>query len=243
MTQNHSSTISPEVQDLYDAGLYFGYSTTKRHPSASKFIYDQKGRTDVFDLTKTNEHLNKAIAFIQDIVKKGGKILFVGGKNEAREATRREADSCAMPFVAGRWIGGALTNAKEIKKRVDRLEKLTADRESGALDKFTKKERVLIDREIANLNEMFSGLVSMKDKPAALLVIDSRHEDTAVREANQMGIPVIALSSSDCDFNKVQFPIPGNDATKKSISFILGKIASAINATPVGAATHAPVQK
>lgn len=233
MTKN----ISPDVQELYDAGLYFGYSTTKRHPTASQFIYDQKGRTDVFDLTKTNENFNKALEFMKDIVKKGGKILFVGGKNEAREATRREAESCAMPFVAGRWIGGTLTNSREIKRRVERLEKLTADRESGALDKFTKKERVLIDREIANLNEMFSGLLSMKDKPAALFVVDSRHEDTAVREANQLGIPVIALSSSDCDFSKVQFPIPGNDATKKSISFILGKVASMINATPVGAQT------
>lgn len=226
--------ITPDIQALYDAGLYFGYSTTKRHPTASPFIYDQKGKNDVFDLTVTNEQLKKAIAYIQDIVRKGGKILFVGGKNEAREATRRAAESCAMPFCAGRWIGGTLTNAKEIKRRVDRLEKLTAERETGALDKFTKKERVLIDREIANLNEMFSGLVSMKEKPAAVFAIDSRYEDIAVREANQLNIPVIALASNDCDFSKVQYPIAGNDATKKSITYVLDAVALAINSTPTG---------
>lgn len=231
--------ITPDIQALYDAGLYFGYSTTKRHPTASPFIYDQKGKNDVFDLTITNEQLKKALSYIQDIVRKGGKVLFVGGKNEARDATRRAAESCAMPYCAGRWIGGTLTNAKEIKRRVDRLEKLTAERESGALDKFTKKERVLIDREIANLNEMFSGLLSMKEKPAAVFVIDSRHEDIAVREANQLNIPVVALSSNDCDFAKVQYPIAGNDATKKSISHILEVVASTINSTPAGASEPA----
>jgi small subunit ribosomal protein S2 len=132
-----------------------------------------------------------------------------------------------MPYVAGRWIGGTLTNFKNIRKRIERLEKLTKERESGELTKYTKRERLMIDREIEELLGRFGGLVSMTDLPGALFVIDSRHEETAVKEANQLKIPVVALSNTDCDFSLVQYPIPGNDTSVKSIKLVAEAVASA----------------
>jgi small subunit ribosomal protein S2 len=137
------------------------------------------------------------------------------------------AERANSPYVAGRWIGGTLTNFKNIRKRIDRLEKLMADRESGELEKYTKKERLMISREIEELLGRFGGIVSLKDLPGALYVVDTRHEHTAVKEANQLGIPVIALASSDCDFSQIQYPIPGNDTSVKSVRFVTEEIADA----------------
>ena len=179
--------ITPELEAMAAAGLHVGYSTSRRNPTMKKYLYDQKGRVDIFDLADTKSGLKTGIDLLIAAQAKGGKILFVGGKNEARDSVRRAAESCAMPYVAGRWIGGALTNSKEIGKRIARFEKLTADKESGLLDKYTKKERVILDREMANLLEMFGGIVSMIDKPAALFIVDPRHEDAAVKEASEIG--------------------------------------------------------
>ncbi len=216
------------VQTLQDAGLHFGYPRTRRHPSAAPFLFATKDRTDLFDLTQTSARLAAAEEFAKALAMSGKQIVFVGGKHEAVSAIKEAALSLGVPFVAGRWIGGTLTNFKNIRKRVERLESLTADRESGELEKkYTKREQLLISREIENLESRFGGIVSMKDLPGALFVVDPRHEDTAVKEANQLKIPVIALSSSDGDFSKIQFPIPGNDTVQKSIRFVVSKIASA----------------
>ena len=131
------------------------------------------------------------------------------------------------PYVTGRWIGGTLTNFKNIRKRIDRLEKLMSERDEGILEKYTKKERLLIDREIEELLARFGGLVKMAEVPAALFIVDTRREDTAVQEANQLGIPVIGLASSDCDFSLVQYPIPGNDTSVRSIRLVVDSIALA----------------
>ncbi|MFZ2593566.1 MAG: 30S ribosomal protein S2 [Minisyncoccia bacterium] len=223
--------VQPEIQALFDAGLHYGYSRTRRHPSAQKFIYSQKNRNDIFELERTAEHLKAALEFVTHVYKNGGKVLFIGGKNEAREIVRSAAESCAMPYVSGRWIGGTLTNFKEIKKRVDRLEKHLADKESGALVKYTKRERLMIDREIDKLTEKFGGIMSMKERPQAVFIVDTKFEEDAVLEANDLGIPVIALANSDCDFSKIQYPIPGNDATNKSIAHVTQSIARALNAS------------
>lgn len=224
--------ISPELEALSTAGLHIGYSTSRRNPTMKHFVFDQKGRVDIFDLAHTKDALKKGIDLLVSIHARGGKILFVGGKNEARDAVRRAAESCAMPFVAGRWIGGTLTNSREIGKRIARFEKLTADKEAGLLDKYTKKERVILDREMANLQEMFGGVVSMKEKPAALFIIDPRHEAAAVEEARRLKVPIVALLNTDCDASKITVVIPGNDATRKSIEYVTSAVAAALNATP-----------
>ncbi|MBI2613037.1 30S ribosomal protein S2 [Candidatus Kaiserbacteria bacterium] len=213
------------VQALFDAGAHYALPRARRHPTASPFIYATKDRTDIFDLEETSGRLDAASTFVEGLA--GRHILFVGGKHEVAEIVKAAALRAGVPYVAGRWIGGTLTNFKNVRKRIDRLQKLTDERESGALEKYTKRERLLIDREIDELLARFGGLQTMTELPAALLAIDSRHEATAVREARQLGIPVIALSSSDCDFSLVKYPIPANDTSVKSVRLVCDKIAEA----------------
>jgi small subunit ribosomal protein S2 len=219
--------MSTDIKALFDAGAHFGYSRARRHPSAAPYLFGTKDRTDIFDLEETGRKLASAHAFIASVAASGKQVLFVGGKHEAIALVKGAAERVGAPYVAGRWIGGTLTNFKNIRKRVERMQKLMSEREAGELSKYTKKERVLIDRDIENLLARFGGLSSMADLPGALFVVDTRHENTAVLEANQLGIPVVGLSSSDCDFSLVRFPIPGNDTSVKSISLVIDEMAEA----------------
>lgn len=219
--------MSANIQNLYDAGAHIGFSRTRRHPTAAPFLFSTKDRTDIFNLEETAQRLAKATEFVSNLAQAGRTLLFVGGKHEAVTVVRDAAERAGQPYVAGRWIGGTLTNFKNIRKRIDRLEKLMAQRESGELEKYTKKERLLLDREIDELLGRFGGIVSLKDLPGALFVVDSRHESIAVKEANQMRVPVIALSSSDCDFSLAKFPIPANDTSVKALKLIVDEISAA----------------
>ncbi|MDO8521671.1 MAG: 30S ribosomal protein S2 [bacterium] len=223
-------TKTADIQELYEAGVHFGYSRTRRHPTASPFIFITKDRSDIFDLEETNKRLATVREFVSTLSQSGKQLLFLGGKHEAIEIVKEAALRVSSPYVASRWIGGTLTNFKNIRKRIDRLETLMKERDEGTLAKYTKKERLLIDREITELLARFGGLVKMAELPAALFVVDTRREHTAVQEANQLGIPVIGLSSSDCDFSLVQYPIPANDTSVRSIRYIVDFIASAYSA-------------
>lgn len=215
------------IQELFNAGAHFGYTKSRRHPSAKPFIFGVKNKIEIFDLEKTSAALEEALDFVSELGSKSAKILLVGGKNEAREAVRAGAAQIDMPFVAGRWIGGTLTNFPEIRKRVLKLEMLTGQKEKGELGKYTKKERLLIDREIDKLRLYFEGLSLMKELPKAVFVVDSGKESIAVEEARSINIPIIALCGSDCDLKEVDFPIPGNDSSKHSIVFFVNKIVAA----------------
>ncbi len=218
------------LSDLFKAGAHFAYTKSRRHPSAKPFIFGAKNKIEIFDLEKTYELLEVAKNFVTTIAENGGQILFVGGKNESREAVKSAALSLGQPYVAGRWIGGTLTNFPEIRKRVQKLEDLTSQKEKGELGKYTKKERLLIDREIVRLNTFFAGLVPMKSAPKALFVVDSKKEHIAVAEADYEGIPVISLSGSDCNLKDIAYPIPGNDASVSSINFFVQQIVAAYKA-------------
>ncbi|HVS79489.1 MAG TPA: 30S ribosomal protein S2 [Candidatus Paceibacterota bacterium] len=224
---SEATTTNPKVEELFKAGAHFGFVRSRRHPSAKPFIYGTKNRIEIFDLEKTAEELDKAASYIKEIAKGNGTVLFVGGKSEAREAIKSAAESLDMPYVAGRWIGGTLTNFSEIKKRVAKLEDLTNQKQKGELAKYTKKERLLIDREIENLHRFFSGLANLKDKPAVMFVIDAKHEHIAVAEAKTMGVPVVALCGSDCNFGEVDYAIPGNDSSVPSVKYFVERIAAA----------------
>ncbi len=221
------STTTPQIKKLHDVGTHVGLARTRRHPTAVPFIFTTKNRIDVLDLEETSRRLTLALEFVRDLAQAGKAMVMVAGKHEAVKIVRDAAEEAALPHVAGRWIGGTLTNFKIIRKRVERLEKLMKDRAAGELSKYTKRERLMIDREIEELEGRFGGIVSLRDLPGALFVIDSRHESTAVKEANQLGIPVIALASTDCDFSQVQFPIPGNDTSVKSIRAIVDAVVDA----------------
>lgn len=215
------------IQNMFRAGAHFGFSKTRRHPTISPYIFGAKNKVEIFDLEKTENLLEKAKVFISSLAKEGKVILFVGGKSEARNTIKSAAMSINMPYVDGRWIGGTLTNFMQIRKRVEKLEKLTTEKEKGELAKYTKKERLLIDREIANLERFFSGIISMKDLPKALFVIDPKKEKTAVREAMDMRIPAIALAGSDCNIKEIDYPIVGNDASQASIQYFTQEIIKA----------------
>lgn len=216
------------IEKLFSVGAHFGLIRSRRHPTAAPFIYGAKNKIEIFDLEKVNKALQTAKEFLKKAISAGGTVLFVGTKNEARGPIEDGARSALMPYVSDRWLGGTLTNFTEIRKRVMRLEDLVNQKEKGELSKYTKKERLLIDREIATLDKFFSGLTLLKGLPKALFVIDSRHENIAVREASRLGIPVVSLSSSDCNFWEVEYPIPGNDASKTSIRFFVNEIVNAI---------------
>lgn len=219
------ATTNSPIETLYEAGAHYGSLRARRHPTAAPFIFATKDRSDIFNLEETAIRLSSAQEFLKALSSSGRQVVLVGGKHEAVALVRETATKLGLPFVAGRWIGGTLTNFKNIRKRIDRLEKLTEERENGLLDKYTKKERLLIDREIEELQARFGGLVTLRDLPAALVVVDSRHEDTAVKEANQLDIPVVGLSSSDCDFSMIQYPLPANDGVVKSIRYFLSALA------------------
>lgn len=215
---------------MFQAGAHFAFSKSRRHPSVTPFIFGVKNKVEIFDLEKTTTLLEEAKNYIKALGKDGKTILMVGGKSEARNAVKNGALSLGMPFVDGRWIGGTLTNFGQIRKRVEKMEKLMMEREKGELAKYTKKERLLIDREIDTLERFFSGIMSMRELPKALFVVDPKKEKIAVKEARDMGIPVVALLGSDCNLKEVTHPIVGNDASETSIQFFVNEIVKAYNA-------------
>lgn len=215
------------IENMFSVGAHFGLGRSRRHPSVTSYIFGTKNTTDIFDLEKTNDLLDKALSVVTNIGKEGKTILFVGGKKEASLSIKNSALSINMPYVDGRWIGGTLSNFGQIRKRIDRYEKLISDREKGELAKYTKRERMLIDIEIASLEKMFFGIVSLKKMPDIIFMIDPRREKNALKEASGMNIPVISLAGSDCNISEVNYPIVGNDGSRASIQFFLDEITKA----------------
>ncbi|HZS43022.1 MAG TPA: 30S ribosomal protein S2 [Candidatus Paceibacterota bacterium] len=215
------------IEKMFSVGAHFGYSRSRRHPTTSSYIFGAKNKVEIINLEKTEELLNSALEFVKKLASEGKVILFVSGKNEAKEAVEKGANSIEMPYVAGRWVGGTFTNFDNIKKRVEKMQDLISQREKGELGKYTKKERLLIDRQIDNLQELFSGLVLLKQLPTALFVVDSRREKIAVEEAKKLNIPVIALCGSDCNLKEVDYPIVANDSSITSIKFFVEKVVEA----------------
>ncbi|OHA92754.1 MAG: 30S ribosomal protein S2 [Candidatus Zambryskibacteria bacterium RIFCSPLOWO2_12_FULL_39_45] len=225
-TQETSNTENSVVDALFSVGAHFGFVKSRRHPSAKPFIFGVKNKIEIFDLEKTSEALHSALEFVETLGSKNAMILFVSGKEEAKKAIVSTAESITAPYVAGRFIGGTLTNFPEIRKRVEKMERLVSERDKGELAKYTKKERLLIDRDIAKLKEFFFGISVMKNLPQALFVIDAKAESIAVKEAKKIGIPVVALCGTDNDLSQIDYPIPGNDSSKASIEFFLQKVAN-----------------
>lgn len=215
------------IREMFGVGAHYGYTRTRRHPTTKPFLYGTKNRTDIIDLEKTAASLTKAEEILATLGTTGKQVLFVGTKPEASPAVKAAAESLGMPYVEIRWIGGTLTNEKQIKSRVTLLEDLTVKHEKNELIAKTKKEKLLLERKMEKLARRFGGLSTMKGMPGALIVIDSKEEAIAITEANQVGIPVISLSNSDCDIRTVAYPIIANDANKKTIEFFLNKLVTA----------------
>jgi small subunit ribosomal protein S2 len=192
------------------------------------FIAGVKSKVEIFDLVQTDAQLAKAKQVIAALARDGKIVLFVGGKREVSDIVRDTASRIGAPYVAGRWLGGTISNFTEIKKRIDRLADLTAKRESGELNKlYTKLERLYIDREIARLTERLSGVRDLARRPDAFVIVDTRHEAHATKEAKDANIPVIGIMSSDCNARDAAFPIVTNDASRQTVKLILDELATA----------------
>jgi len=215
------------IDQMFSVGAHYGYTRTRRHASVKPFLYGTKSRTDIIDLEKTSEQLATAQEVLKTLGMTGKQVLFVGTKPEAKDAVKAAAESLNMPYVDVRWIGGTLTNDKQIKSRVALFEDLSDKQEKNALVTITKKEKLLLERKITKLGKMFGGLTTLKGMPAALIVVDSAQEEIAVTEANKMGIPVISISNTDNNVSLVSYPIIGNDANKKAIEWFLAKLVAA----------------
>ena len=226
-TSHIKDTENIMIKTLFSVGAHFGFVKSRRHPSVEPFIFGSKNNFEIFNLEKTSKALEKALAFVEEKGKEGAKALWIGGKSEAREAIQKAGTELEMPYVAGRWIGGTLSNFSEIKKRIAKLEELLEQREKGELSKYTKKEKLLVDRKINKLTIYFGGLSHMKSLPKFVVIIDSKKEYTAVAEARKMRIPIIALAGSDSNLYELDYAIPGNDSSRQTISFILKEIVSA----------------
>lgn len=208
------------------AGIHFGSQRARRHPSTASFVFTTKGDIEIVNLEKTIEAIQKAKDFLQTLGKEGKKVLLVGNKSEARDAIIKAATMAKLPYVAERWIGGTLTNFEEIRKRVNRMVEL-GEKGTAQSHKYTKRERAKIAHEIKDLERYFRGIVDMTELPKAMLVIDSDKEAIAVTEANKIGIPVISLSSTDCNVNNIKYPIIGNDKSQTSIKYVLDELIKA----------------
>jgi len=215
------------VEKMFKAGAHFGYSKTRRHPSVSKYIYATKNKGDIINLEKTSELLDVAEKFVKDLGARGKTVLFVGTKPEAKVSVKDVAESLNMPYVTERWIGGTLSNFTEIKKRINELENYRKDSVGGGLDKYTKKERVVMAKKMEKLDRYYSGLVGLKKAPDALFVIDAKSEHIAATEARKSGIPVISLMNSDSNIKSIDYPIVANDAGIPSIKFFSTAILNA----------------
>lgn len=217
-------TTNSKIEKMVEAGLQYGYSPSTSHPKMKPFIASAKSGASVFDLEKVQTALDAAKEAIKNFSKEKKNILFVGSKKEAKNLVQKYADSIGMPYVNERWLGGILTNFSEIKKRLEFLSSMAVKKASGEFEKYTKKERLLIDEKITRMKRFFDGLAVMKGIPAALVIVDTKEEKSAVREAKKMGVKVIALMNSDCNLKDADYSIPANDAAVSSINYVLNEL-------------------
>ena len=216
------------VERLFKAGAHFGFKKSRRHPTVAPYLFTTKDGNDIFDLEKTTELIDEAKEILKEAGLKGKTVLFVSTKDEASKLLKESAEKAETPYVSNRWIGGMLTNFSEIKKRINRLETLNSEKVSGELErKYTKKERVVIGREIDKLNFNFAGIAGMTKLPDMMLVVDPRHDHVAVTEATSAGVPVMAIMSSDCDASKIAHPVVANDSLQASVAILLEELTAA----------------
>ena len=217
-----------KFEDLLGTGAHFGHVTRKWNPNFQPYILLEKNGIHIINLESTIEAINKASVFVNEIVNKNGEILFVGTKKQAQDIVQQEADKCGMFYIVERWLGGTLTNFSTIKKSIKRLKMLEKEG-SNLYENLTKKETQMLNRERVKLADQHRGIKDMRRLPDAIIVVDAQYEDTAIREARRLDIPVIAIVDSNTDPNKVDYPIPANDDSIRTIQLIIAALADAVN--------------
>ena len=216
-----------KFEDLLGTGAHFGHVTRKWDPNFKPYILLEKNGVHIINLESTIESINKACEYISKVVNKNGEILFVGTKKQAQDIVQQEADRCSMFYIVERWLGGTLTNFSTIKKSIKRLKMLEKEG-SNLYENMTKKETQMLNRERVKLADQHRGIKDMKRLPDAIIVVDAQYEDTAIREAKRLDIPVIAIVDSNTNPNKVDYPIPANDDSMRTIQLIIAALADTI---------------
>lgn len=218
----------PKIQEMIDAGCHFGHQAKRWNPKMEPYIYTVSKNIHIIDLEKTEEMLKKACEFLYEQASLGKTIVFVGTKRQSKDVIENEAKRCGALFVNERWIGGTITNFDTIKKNIDKLLDFIKGKEDGRFSIYTKKERLMIDRDIEKLQISYGGVTSMKKSPDVLFIIDPKREKTAVREARRFDVPVIAIVDTNADPREINYPIPANDDAIKSVSVIVKAISDAV---------------
>jgi small subunit ribosomal protein S2 len=217
------------VKELLDAGVHFGHQTRRWNPKMKQFIFDDRNGIHILDLSKTVTLLDAACNFLGDVVRKNGKILFVGTKKQAQQAVRDSAEACGQLFVTERWLGGTLTNMRTVKKSLKRLQQIEKMESDGSINDYVKQEQSSIRREAARLVKNLGGIRTMDELPGAMFIVDIKREHNAVAEGRRLGIPIVAIVDTNCDPDLVDHPIPGNDDAIRSVRLILATVTDAIS--------------
>jgi len=226
--------------ELLKSGAHFGHTTSRWNPKMKPYIFTVRNNIHILDLEKTKKALVKAAKFAGEVSGRGGIVLFVGTKRQSKEIIKRTAEACGMPYINVRWLGGTFTNFKTIQKTIRKMEKLESLKASGELENhYTKKERLLIEREIEKMKKLFEGISGMKKLPEAIFVTDVKHDAIAVKEAQKSKVKIIGLVDTNCSPVGVDYTIPANDDATKVIELMCGVIADAI----VDGRSAAPVVK
>lgn len=220
-------TVSPEIEALFKAGAHIGYSKAKRHPKMGEYIFCTRNDVEIFNLQKTDEKIADAEKYLKELGKTGKVVLWVGTKPAAKIYIKEAGEFLGAPYIAGRWLGGTLTNFKNIEERLTYLNKLEKEAETGELDRYVKKEKLQKLTELQKMKKMFEGLRSLKGMPQALVIVDPKAEKTATAEALKKKIDIIAILNNNNDPDKIKYPVPANDNSSGAIGLITKRLADA----------------
>ena len=235
--------INISLEDLMDAGAHFGHQTKRWNPKMEEHLYGQEDGVHIFDLTKTKPLIEEALEFLAKAAKDGKKILILGTKKQIKDKVAEVAEKIGVAYVNERWLGGTISNFDQIKKSINKMEEMKENLAAGFYNKYTKKERLLIDREIARLERFFGGVKSLTGIPDVLFVVDTKRESAAVREANVKKVPMVGIVDSNADPDPIDYPIPMNDDASKALEYILNLVGQTIEEGKKGIAQKVKTEK
>jgi len=215
--------LDPKLQEMMEAGLHFGHNKSRTHPKMRQYVNGIRNMVHLIDVKQTKEKLEEALSFAEELAKDKKTLLFIGTKVQIKTPVRETAQACGFPYIVDRWIGGLFTNFEIVSKRIELLKELEEKEQSGELKKYTKKERLMMSRQKEDLEKKFGGVKKLEKLPDAIFICDLDENQMALREAQQKGIPVIAITDTNTDPSQVEYPIPANDDAVSSVHYILDK--------------------
>jgi len=228
MPRIKKSDFNIDTEEMAKAGLHFGHRTSRSHPKMKSYLFGTRNGVQIIDLEKTAEKLKEALSFIQQIISEDKILLFIGTKVQAKDLVKSTAKECGLPYVSERWLGGTFTNFETIKKRIDYFKETEKKKAEGELEKYTKKERLEMDKELKELETKVGGIKELTKLPDAIFVLDMMKDKLAIKEAKNRGVSIIALADTSADPTSVDYAIPANDDAVSSLKYILDKVKEVI---------------